>query len=95
MRKFPSTVSGLIQWALHTVEIWRDKVGLSVNPNKTELIVFTRRRKHPVSLNHTFLGLLYITLRQSSIQGSPGFSAGLEGAFGCQDKEGSQFLVDL
>ena len=41
--KFPNMVSGLIQWALHTVEAWCDKLGLLVNPDKTELVVFTRR----------------------------------------------------
>jgi hypothetical protein len=43
--KFPNTVSGLIQWALSTVETWCNKVGLSVNPDKTGLIAFTRKRK--------------------------------------------------
>jgi len=36
---------GLIQWALHTVETWCDEVQLSVNPDKTGLVVFKRRRK--------------------------------------------------
>jgi hypothetical protein len=45
--KFPSTASGLKQWALHTVEIRCDEVGLSVNPDKTRLVVFTKRRKLP------------------------------------------------
>jgi hypothetical protein len=43
--KFPNTVSGLMQWALSTVEIWCNKVGLSVNPDKTGLVAFTRKRK--------------------------------------------------
>jgi hypothetical protein len=43
--KFPNTVSGLIQWSLHTVEMWCDELGLSVNPDKTGLAAFTRRRK--------------------------------------------------
>ena len=30
--KFPNTVSGLIKWALHTVETWCDVFCLSVNP---------------------------------------------------------------
>ena len=50
MRKFPNTVLGLIQWALHTVEMW-----LSVNPDKTEL-VFTRR-KHPGFFEARFFGV--------------------------------------
>jgi hypothetical protein len=43
--KFPNTVSGLMQWALSTVETWCNKVGLLVNPDKTGLIAFTRKRK--------------------------------------------------
>jgi hypothetical protein len=43
--KFPNTVSGLMQWALITVETWCNEVGLSVNPDKTRLIAFTRKRK--------------------------------------------------
>ena len=45
--KFPNTVSGLIQWNLNTVEVWCDELGMSVNPDKTGLIAFTRRRKLP------------------------------------------------
>jgi len=45
--KFPNTVSGLIQWALYTVETSCDELGLEVNPDKTELVAFTRRRKLP------------------------------------------------
>jgi hypothetical protein len=43
--KFPNTVSGLLQWALRSVEVWCDGHGLSVNPDKTGLVAFTRRRK--------------------------------------------------
>jgi len=43
--KFPNTVSGLIQWALHTVEVCCGGLGLSVNPNMTGLVAFTRERK--------------------------------------------------
>ena len=43
--KIPNTVSGLIQWALHTVELWCGGLGLSVNPDKTGLVAFTRKRK--------------------------------------------------
>ena len=42
---FPNTVSGLIQWALHTAEVWCGRLGLSVNPDKTGLVAFTRKRK--------------------------------------------------
>jgi hypothetical protein len=57
VRKFPNTISGLIQWALHTVEMWCDKVGLSVNPDKTELVVFTRRRKRHGFFEPHFFGV--------------------------------------
>ena len=43
--KFPNTVSGLTQWALHTVEMWCDELGLLVKPDKTGLVAFTSRRK--------------------------------------------------
>jgi hypothetical protein len=43
--KFPNKVSGLMQWALPTVETCRKEVRLSVNPDKTGLIAFTRKRK--------------------------------------------------
>jgi hypothetical protein len=43
--KFPNKVSGLKQWALRTVEAWYDELGLSVTPDKTGLVAFTRRRK--------------------------------------------------
>jgi len=45
--KFPNTVSGFIQWALHTVKLWCDKLGLLVNPGKTGLVAFSRKRKLP------------------------------------------------
>jgi len=41
--KFPNTVSGLMQWALSTVEIWYNEAGLSVHPDKTGLFAFTRK----------------------------------------------------
>ena len=34
-----------MQCALPTVEIWHDEVGLSVNPDKTGLVAFTKKRK--------------------------------------------------
>jgi len=43
--KFPNTVSGLIQWDLHTVELWCAGLSLSVNPDKTGLVASTRKRK--------------------------------------------------
>ena len=45
--KFPNKVSGLIQWALYTVKAWCHKLSLLVNPDKTGLVAFTRRRKRP------------------------------------------------
>ena len=41
--KFPYTVSGLIQWALHTVELCGG-LDLSFNPDKTGFVAFTRKR---------------------------------------------------
>jgi hypothetical protein len=43
--KFPNTVSGLMQWALLTVEIGCNEAGLSVNPDKNELVAFTRKKE--------------------------------------------------
>ena len=40
-----------MQRALHTVETWCDEVGLSANPDKIELVDFTRKRKLLSSLN--------------------------------------------
>ena len=35
--KILNTVSGLMQWALLTVETWRNDVGISVNPVRLNL----------------------------------------------------------
>jgi len=43
--KYPNTVSGLIHWALYTVQFWCGELGLSINPDKTGLVAFTRKRK--------------------------------------------------
>jgi hypothetical protein len=43
--KFPNMISGLMQWPLSTAETWCNEVGLSVNPDKTGFIAFTRKRK--------------------------------------------------
>ena len=43
--KFPNTVSGLIQWALHTAEVWSGGLSMLVTPDKTRLVAFTRKRK--------------------------------------------------
>lgn len=45
MGKFPNTLSGLMKWALLTVETWCNKVELSVNPDNTGFVAFTRKRK--------------------------------------------------
>jgi hypothetical protein len=45
--KFPNTVSGLMQWALHSVEGWCGEHGLSINLDKTGLVAFTRKRELP------------------------------------------------
>jgi hypothetical protein len=42
--KFPNTIPGLIQWALHTVEMCCDELGLLVNPDKIGLVAFKRRK---------------------------------------------------
>jgi len=47
VRKFLNTVSGLVKWALPTVETWCDELGLSVYPVKTRFVAFARRRKLP------------------------------------------------
>jgi len=60
--KFPNTVSGLIQWALHTVEVWCDEDRVLVNPDKTGHVAFTRRRKLPGFLEPCLFGM---TLRRS------------------------------
>jgi hypothetical protein len=54
--KFLTTVSECLQTTLHTVQQWRDRTGLSINPNKTVIITFTRKRnikgfKEPVIFN--------------------------------------------
>jgi len=50
-------VSGLMQWALLTVEIWCSEVGLSVNPNKTGLVTFTWKRKLQGFFEPRFFGV--------------------------------------
>ena len=43
--KYANTVFDRMESTLNTVQRWCDKVGLSVNPDKTALILFTRKRK--------------------------------------------------
>jgi hypothetical protein len=45
--KFTNTVSKLTQRARHTVETWCRSVGLSLNPDKIDLVLLTRKRKLP------------------------------------------------
>jgi hypothetical protein len=56
--KFPNTISGLMQWALHPVEEWCDGHRLSVNPEKTRLVAFPRRRKLPGFLEPRLFGMI-------------------------------------
>jgi hypothetical protein len=64
------TQSGLIQRTIYTVEVWCVEVGLSVNPDKMDLPVVTRKRNLLVSLNFTFfLHLPCNILSRSSISG--------------------------
>jgi ribonuclease HI len=43
--KFPSTLSEILTSALRELEEWANRGGLGINPSKTELVLFTRRRK--------------------------------------------------
>lgn len=45
--KFLDTISLLMERGLNILTRWADKCGLSVNPKKTELVLFTRKRKIP------------------------------------------------
>jgi hypothetical protein len=60
---------GLIQRTIYTVEVWCVEVGLSVNPDKMDLVVFTRKRNFLVSLNFTPLHLPCSVRSQPSITG--------------------------
>jgi hypothetical protein len=61
--KFPNMVSGLIQWALHTIEAWCDELRLSFNFYKTGLIAFTRERKLPGFFEPCLFGpTLYLSM---------------------------------
>ena len=57
MGKFPNTLSRLLKWALLTIETWCNKVGLSVNPNNTGFVAFTRKRKLPRFFEPQFFGV--------------------------------------
>ena len=67
MGKSPNTVSGHIQWALHTVEAWCNGHGLSVNTDKIGIVAFTIKRKLPGIFEPRLLGGSYNAPRRSSI----------------------------
>ena len=74
--KFPSMVSGFMQWALSTVEICCSEVRLLVNPNKTGLVAFTRKRKLQGFFEPRFFGV------KLSLSGSVKY-LGLSWILGC------------
>jgi len=81
--KFLNAVSGLIQWGLGTVEAWCSEHGLSVYPDKTGLVAFTRKRKPPGFFQTPFIRKGIATLYVSQVSGSdPRFKAVLEGTCG-------------
>jgi len=45
--KFPQTLCNLMETALSTLYRWSAVCGLGVNPEKTELVLFTRKYKIP------------------------------------------------
>jgi len=79
--KFPN-ISGLIQWALHTAEMWCDELRLYVNPDKTGLVAFTRRNLTGFFEPCLFWGDLTPLYVAQISWGNPGFKADLEGARG-------------
>jgi len=46
-----------MKWVLLTVQTWRNKVGLSVNPDKTGLVAFTWKRKLTDFFEPQFFGV--------------------------------------
>jgi hypothetical protein len=42
--KFPHTASEVLQTALYSFQQWCERTNLSINPNKTVIISFTRKR---------------------------------------------------
>jgi hypothetical protein len=69
LAKFPNTAFKIMQRALHTVETQCGKVGLSVNRDKTDLVVFTKKRKLLHFFEPLFLELLCTILSWSRIWG--------------------------
>ena len=60
--RFPDTVLEHRQWVHHKVEIFWGEVGLLVNPDKTEIVVFTRKRELPCFFDPLFFR---VTLHRS------------------------------
>ena len=54
--KFLNTVCELMQRALHLVQEWCEQVGLSVNPNKTTSILFTKNRNFDGFIKSSLFG---------------------------------------
>jgi hypothetical protein len=65
------------------------EVGLSVNPDKTGLVAFTRKRKLLGFFEPQFFGVKLSLSRSVMYLGYPGFSVDLERACGGQGEEGS------
>jgi hypothetical protein len=68
-REIPEHMSELMQRALHTVEKWCDEGGLSVNPDKTDLVVFTKKRKLDDFFQPLLFGAICTVLSRSGIWG--------------------------
>ena len=87
--KFLNTVSGLMQWALPTVEVRCNEVGLSVNPDKTGLVTFTRKRKLQGFFKPQLFGVK-LSLCVGQVSGCySGFSIDLDRTGRGQSEEGS------
>jgi hypothetical protein len=85
-------VSGLLQGAFHTVESWCGKIGLLVNPDRTERVVFTtRKRKLPGFFEPLFFFKLlcnfYVLVKYLGVV--------LDGACEYQCEEGSKYVLGL
>jgi len=82
-------------WVLHAVEKLCDEVKLSINPDKTGLVVLTRIKKIPAFFHNTNFGFFTSLYVCQLSRNNPEFSADLEGACGYQGKEGSQLAAGL
>ena len=78
--KFPNMVSGLIQWALHNIELCCGGLGLSV---KTSLVAFTTKRKLTGFFEpHLFGKTLQCSTLGQVPRSDPGLTSDLEGTCG-------------